>query len=359
MPCSPNHYRLGTADPVMMFELMVTSWCNYECAYCVATVHRHRDESQHAFDHHSVDRWVAAFTAVGHEYALLCRGGEPFLDHENFAPFLAAVGRLEKLRYVRVDTNGSWDPARYESVPDAVRRTTELNVSFHPTQISLERFESRLRRIVDSGWNVGMINYVMQADQASDYVKVRDHFRRGFGLYVNPNPDAYDGSWTSADPQVRERARRKLLPILPLPDLLQKTGATPRGKACFFPAISYFIAPNGMARRSCGVLVPGEKASLDFIRDSARAKPLTEAVTCPQRACLCLDRYAFLEELDGRGVEVDLLAEYVRDCEAHQARHARTLGGAAKRVWSALSSLVAPEQPSKTRTRRLPVVRDE
>lgn len=334
-----NDYRLGTANPVMMFELMVSSWCNYRCTYCVTTVHAHREESQHAFDHHPVDAWVSAFARVPYEFALVCRGGEPFLDHESFAPFLAAIGALPKLQYMRIDTNGSWDPARYESVPESVRRATQLNVSFHPTQISFERFEKRLAKIVSAGWNVAMINYVLEADQAGDYERVRDHFRASHGIYVNPNPDAFDGAWASPEPNVRERARRKLLPLLPLPDLLHKTGAKTKGKSCWFPSVSYMIAPNGVAQRSCGA--GSLERRLDFIRESARVKPLESAVTCPQPLCLCLDRYAFLEELDGRGAELNLLSEYVRDCRAHQEREARTAVGTAKRAWSKLTSLFA------------------
>jgi hypothetical protein len=351
----PNEYRLGTANPVMMFELMVSSWCNYRCTYCVATVHKSRDESQHAFDHHPVDRWVAAFARVPHDFALVCRGGEPLLDHENFAPFLAQVGGLSRLQYMRVDTNGSWDPARYASVPEKVRNFTELNVSFHPTQIDRDRFENRLARILDAGWKVGMINYVLESEQAGDYEKVRDHFRATYGVYVNPNPDAFDESWASRDPDVLERARRKLVPLLPLQDLLFKTGAPTRGKSCWFPSVSYMITPNGMAARSCGAVAPNERRGLDFIRDSARVKPLESAMSCPQALCLCLDRYAFLEELDARGRELNLLSEYVRDCRAHQDREARTLGGTAKRAWSRVAALL--EGAPKKSTRRLPIVR--
>ncbi len=347
MPGAANEYRLGTNDPVMMFELMITSWCNYRCTYCVTTVHGHREESQHAFDHHPVERWISAFERVPHDFALLIRGGEPFLDHESFAPFLGAIGGFPKLRYMRVDTNGSWDPARYESVPKEIRRATQLNMSFHPTQISLERFDKRLARILDAGWNVGMINYVMEAEQAGDYEKVRDHFRREHGIYANPNPDAFDDD--------RERARRKFSPLLPVADLSHKTGAQTKGKSCFFPSISYMIAPNGTAQRSCGVRTPRETRGLDFIRDSARVKPLESAVTCPQQLCLCLDRYAFQEELDGRGEELNLLAEYVRDCNAHQAREARGVG---KKIWSALTSFLAP-RPRTEGARHLPIVRDE
>ncbi len=354
-----NDYRLGTTDPVMMFELMLTSWCNYECAYCVATIHKHRDESQHAFDHHDASLWIEAFARVPHDFALLVRGGEPFLDDTNFSRFVRRVGELEKLRYMRVDTNGSWDPDRYESVPREIRTATQLNVSFHPTQITLERFEKRLDRIIDAGWSIGMINYVMQADQEGDYESVRDHFRRARGIYVNPNPDAFDGAWATSDLDAKESSRRKIVPLLPLADLLRKTGAPTRGKSCFFPSISYVIAPNGAAQRSCGVAVSNETRTLDFIRDSARVRPLAEASTCPQTACLCLDRYAFLEELDGRGAEINLLEEYVRDCEAHQAAHARTVGGTAKRVWSTITSWLEPTPEKKTppKKTRLPVVR--
>ena len=279
-----------------------------------------REESQHAFDHHPVDAWVAAFERVPYDFALVCRGGEPFLDHEGFANFLERVGTLGKLQYLRIDTNGAWDPARFEAVPERVRKATQLNVSFHPTQITLDRFEKRLAKIVEAGWNVGMINYVLEADQAGDYEKLRDHFRDEHGIYVNPNPDAFDDAWRHAD--MRERARRRLLPMLPLEDLLMKTGASTKGKTCWYPSVSYMIAPNGVAARSCGARAMVERR-IDFIHDSAHVKPLEEPVQCPQAACLCLDRYAFREDLEGRGEQNGfLLAEYVRDCREHQARNA-------------------------------------
>jgi hypothetical protein len=292
-----------------------------------------REESQHAFDHHPVAEWIAAFARVPYDFALVCRGGEPFLDHEGFARFLESVGTLEKLQYLRIDTNGSWDPARFEAVPERVRRATQLNVSFHPTQITLERFEKRLAKIVDAGWNVGMINYVLEAEQAGDYEKLRDHFRDTLGIYVNPNPDAFDEAWGRRGPDALERGRRHLLPVLPLEDLLMKTGAVTQGKTCWYPSVSYMIAPNGVAARSCGARALIEPR-LDFIRDSARVKPLAQAVQCPQAACLCLDRYAFLEDLEGRGEQMNLLAEYVRDCRAHQARERRP----AKRALSVIAS---------------------
>jgi len=317
MSASDGDYRLGTTNPVTILEFAVTTWCNYRCDYCVTPVHAHRPSSIHAFDRHSVDSWSAAFARVPFEFSLLCRGGEPFLDHEGFAGFLAAVGALPQLRYTRVDTNGSWSPDRYDSVPVSIRRKVQLNVSFHPTQIELEPFERRLRRILDRGWQVGMINYVMEARQAGDYEPVRDHFEREYGIYVNPNPDAFDPAFTGGLLGVRE-ARRKLEVLLPHIDVMQKTGARTAGKPCFFPSIAYFIAPDGTAERACGVTVAGEPRKLDFIGESSRLRALATPVTCPLPTCLCLDRYAFLEELPGRGRSINLLAEYVRDCRSHQ-----------------------------------------
>ena len=311
-----GEYRLGTSNPVMIVELSITSWCNYRCAYCVTSVHAKRDAAVHAFDRHPVDQWIAAFERIPLEIALLCRGGEPFLDHESFAPFLAAVAGQPKLRYVRVDTNGSWSPDRYATVPRDVRQRIRLNVSFHPTQITVEAFEKKLARIVESGWNVAMINYVMEAQQATDYERVRDHFERVHGIYVNPNPDAFDH---------RPSARAALTRLLPAIDLARKTGEVTARKPCFFPSIAYFISPDGTAERACRVVVPGQPRTLDFIRDSHTLSPLPTSVSCPLPACLCLDRYAFLDEIETRGRSLDLLGEYVDACRAHQARDRREL----------------------------------
>lgn len=310
-------YRLGSPDPVMIVELSITSWCNYRCAYCVTTVQPRRSQALHAFDRHPVSAWIAAFERIPFEISLLCRGGEPFLDHESFAPFLASVGRSARVRYLRIDTNGTWSPERYDSVPPDVRRKVQLNVSFHPTQIGLEAFTKRVTRIIDAGWRIAMINYVMEAQQSTDYERLRDYFAHHHDLYVNPNPDAFDPAWVSLA-AVRREAQDKLRPLLPAIDIARKTGEPTTRKPCFFPSIAYFVAPDGTAERACGVEVGDEPRKLDFIRDSASLRPLTMPVKCPLRACACLDRYAFLEELDSRGREIDLLAEYVRACRAGQ-----------------------------------------
>src|SRR5215470_20487 len=152
MPEPGNAYRLGSRDPVLILEFAVTTWCNYTCAYCVTPVVARRRDAVHAFDRHGVAAWVAAFARVPFEFSIVCRGGEPFLDHQGFAAFLAGVGAVPRLRYVRVDTNGSWSPERYAAVPPEVRRRVQLNVSYHPTQVGAQSFERALARILDAGW---------------------------------------------------------------------------------------------------------------------------------------------------------------------------------------------------------------
>ena len=314
-----SDYRLGSDDPVLIVELSITSWCNYTCAYCVTTVQQRRGDSLHAFDRHPVSAWLAAFERIPFEISLLCRGGEPFLDHESFAPFLTGMGTSAKVRYVRVDTNGSWSPDRYASVPVDVRRKTQLNMSFHPTQIGLEVFSKRLGKIIAAGWHVAMVNYVMESHQADDYERVRDFLEKEHGVYVNPNPDAFE----AFDPDRvilpgRRSAQDPLRKLLPVIDAARKSGEPTSRKSCFFPSIGYFVSPDGTAERACGFVVPGQPRRFDFIRDSATIQPLARAVSCPQPVCACLDRYAFLEETESRGREIDLLNEYVRDCRAHQ-----------------------------------------
>jgi hypothetical protein len=362
-----SEYRLGTPNPVMLFEFAVSSWCNYRCTYCIVPVDQHRHESHHAFDYHPVESWIDAFQRLPHDFSLLCRGGEPFLDHEGFARFLGAVGLLPQLKYMRVDTNGSWAPELYDSVPLEVRRNTQLNISFHPTQITLDRFKARFARIVEAGWQVGMINYVMESNQAGQYDAVHEYFQRQYGIYVNPNPDIFDPAWSSQDPAARVAVRRKFSALLPAVDVLRKTGAPTQGRPCFFPSIAYFIAADGTARRACGAKVAGDVASLDFIRDSVEVRPLASPVSCPQRACLCLDRYAFLEEIEERGRSLNLLDEYVSDCIAHRPETSASVGRRAGRVWEAFSSIfsprkrkeAAPEVPSEPNRRRLVVLQKE
>jgi hypothetical protein len=309
-------YRLGGADPVLIIELSVTSWCNYRCAYCVTAVQPRRADAAHAFDHHPVAAWVGAFARLPGEFALLCRGGEPFLDHAGFGAFLAGVGALPALRYVRVDTNGSWAPEKYAAVPIDVRRKVQLNVSFHPTQLALDAFAAKLARILDAGWQVAMINYVMEAGQAGAYAEVRDYFRARHDIYVNPNPDAFDPAWAGPD---RVAGATALVPLLPALDRDRKTGAPTLGKACGYPTIGFFVGPDGRAERACGVRVHGEPRAFDFIGGSAQLRALPGPVRCPQRECGCLDRYAFLAEAEERGRALDLLGEYVGACRAHQA----------------------------------------
>jgi hypothetical protein len=312
-----GEYRLGSDNPVVLIELTITSWCNYTCAYCVTTVQQRREQSSHAFDRHPVEAWIAAFERVPFEYSLLCRGGEPFLDHANFSTFLAAVGASRALAYARIDTNGSWNPERYDSVPREVRPKFQLNVSFHPTQIDLEPFARRIDRIVEAGWKIGMINYVMEAKQAGDYARVRDYFRERHDIYVNPNPDAFDAELRGPI-QIRRNAAAKLRTLLATPDLVRKTGDLTWGKPCFFPSIGYFVNPAGIAVRACGVRDTSDPKAIDFMRDSHLLRPLTSAVRCPQPTCQCLDRYAFLDENPTRGRSLDLLDEYVTDSRAVQ-----------------------------------------
>ena len=273
----------------------------------VTTVQQRRGEATHAFDRHGIDAWTAAFARVPFEFSLLCRGGERFL---------ATTGELPHLRYTRVDTNGSWSPDRYAAVPLSVRNKIQLNVSFHPTQIALDVFAKRLAKIIDGGWNVAMINDVMEAGQSGDYERVREYFREHGDIYVNPNPDAFDPAWTGLA-QIGRQAQTKLRPLLPDIDVTRKTGTPTMGKPCYFPSIGYFVAPDGMAERACTVSVPGEPRRLDFINASPSLRPLATPV-CPLPSCLCLARYAFLEEVPTRGRRLDLLSEYVTDCRARQ-----------------------------------------
>ena len=67
--------------PCYLVRWFLTSWCNYDCAYCRQTHRRFGPggESKHAFDHHSVEEWCDAFDAHfgRRRLSLAISGGEP------------------------------------------------------------------------------------------------------------------------------------------------------------------------------------------------------------------------------------------------------------------------------------------
>lgn len=315
-----NEFRLGTDNPVLIIKFIVSAWCNYSCDYCNFSKSTKIRKSKfysgirsrlknlafrnsvHAFDNYPVEKWLEAFGKIPNDFIVEISGGEPFLDYENFPIFLEDLGKLDKCKLIRIDTNGFWDGKNYK-LSDRAKDKVALNISYHPSQAKWEPYTQRISAIQKSGWKIRMINYVMNTDQESEYERIKNYFETHENIFVNPNPDKFGDA---------ERLKKELARYYPPVDLVYKVGRTsPQGKKCYYPSITYVVQPTGETYRGC---IKSEH--FNFIKKSSTLFPLKEPLLCPSKKCPCLDMYAFLEE-SGRGQVLDLLKEYVDACRKY------------------------------------------
>lgn len=89
---------------------------------------------------------------------------------------LQAFNDWPALQEVVIDTNLSWDPAKFEGTP---RPKVSMMASFHPSEIAEEDFFFKLRHVQTCGWRVRMVNYVVTPARVSDLkrlmVKCQQH----------------------------------------------------------------------------------------------------------------------------------------------------------------------------------------
>jgi len=88
---------------------------------------------------------------------------------------------MKNVECVRIDTNGCWNPKAY---PDVNWSKIFLNFSFHPSMISLEKFIVLLRKKLEHGINIGMVNFVMAPSQINDYLEIYTALKE-IGIFLN------------------------------------------------------------------------------------------------------------------------------------------------------------------------------
>jgi len=321
----------GQEAPAIYIRWYISRWCNYDCSYCPQTHHpqdapyyiakdlvrrpyllpRHFFGSHtrsHAFSNFPVEQWLESFAALSDKrVSLTMTGGEPFLDRGSFDGFLAGLTQMPHIRAVRIDTNGTWNPARLSGVD---WEKVLLNISFHPEQTNLEKFKKSMARLVDAGVHIGMVNFVMAPSQLDDFNEIRDAMGE-LGIFVNANVFVEVRGMRQ-----EERAFALYEQLVPDLDVQLKTKAlNTKGKPCRFPTQAYQLDPTGLINVGCH---PSQRC--DFIGGHLPDSP-TAAVACPRQHCGCLDMYSFLEEATDRGNQLDILAEYRDLVLAHRSRH--------------------------------------
>ena len=174
----------------VILRWMMTEWCNYNCPYCPQQHDRNRTVGSyqvHAFDNYSSDEWIRVIDKYfsSCRVALTITGGEPMLDFKNMKEFLKAVLDKPHIDNIRVDTNLSWNPSLLSGLPNKEKIT--FMCTFHPTQTTIERMLDHLLRLREVGFQVGIVNYVMTTEQAKQYKKMMERFKKHvFPLHPNP-----------------------------------------------------------------------------------------------------------------------------------------------------------------------------
>ena len=290
------------APNATLVRWLVTGWCNYNCPYCPQTHGRYAPKGNgataHAFDNFPLDQWLQAFRRhfANHRLSLVISGGEPLLDKKNMPLLLTAFHEMPEVECIRIDTNTSWKLDWYSELD---KSKIILMCTYHPTQVDEHEFFEKIHRLLDSGFRIGMINYVMTSQQRENYYVYKERFRE-LGIPLHPNPLwGKTGRHSAEDLALFESE-------LPTVDYLYRTGKnSPKGKKCLFPGIAYELDYRGNIMVGCH---PTTSSSFfDHDLPSLFAGP----VPCPYTKCVCLDKYSFLEG-SNRNITTNPLASYSR-----------------------------------------------
>lgn len=299
-PTTMEVWRPDDGMPVVLLRWLLTNWCNYRCPYCPQTHERRAPKGDgmtaHAFDNFPLQQWQEAFDRhfAGYRLSLVITGGEPMVDRKNVPALLNFLSAKKSVECIRVDTNASWKPDRYS---DLDRSKIILMCTFHPSHMEESAFIARIRALLDAGFKIGMVNYVMDESNVPLFRARRDKFAE-MGVVLHPNPLwGQGGKYKEADLELMKDA-------LPEIDFLYRSGmGDPNGRSCRYPALAYEMDYRGIIRVGC---MPS--ASSSFFDEKLPAQP-AGPVPCPHHSCVCLDKYSFLEESE-RNITTNPLAVY-------------------------------------------------
>lgn len=286
-------------------------WCNYRCYYCRQD-HR-RDTTfgpadavwsdvdsgarptgkAHWADNRSPLEWLEAFRSRFSEYRTVftLTGGEPMLDLKNMSVLLPGLLCEDYVEAVRIDTNGSWDSAKY---PRLDKCKVRLMVSYHPTEVGEAAFLKRLDALRANGWSIVSVNIVVQPGM--DLARL--------AAAVQPavlSPQLAYGSMQYYTPEQLEAIRN----LTPDEDWYFRAGGPTRGTLCAYPTLAYEVNPDGSLEVGChprvGSLFHGPLPEL-------LPGPTT---SCPLDKCTCTDRYSYNERIGvaGSRLPLDVYAE--------------------------------------------------
>jgi len=186
----------------------------------------------------------------------------------------------------------AWNPSSLEDLSN--KEKLIFMCSLHPSQTKIDDFISRVKRLEELGFTIGIVNYVMTSEQASCYKELMNRFKE-VNLPLHPNP-----LWGSKTSKELEKILKIALDEI---DFFCRTEGKTKGKICYFPSIAFEMNQNGDISVGCFPSVTGNIFKNDIPN-------LPEGpVKCPHYRCICLDKYSFIKGVN-RNTDLNILKIY-------------------------------------------------
>lgn len=257
------------------------SSCNYDCPYC-PFAKRHDPPERLRADRADLARftdWVAATDDV--RLSVLFTPWGEGLTRSWYRDALVRLSHLGHVDRVAIQTNLA---VRLDWLAAADRRSVALWATYHPGQVTRERFLSRCERLRELGvrFSVGMVGL---PEHLSEARALRAALPEEVYLWVNAaEGHRYDAEqeavWTALDPLFGYSVR----PHLSL------------GRPCHAGETAVSVDGDGTVRRCHFVAEP-----IGNLHDGSWRAALTRRV-CPRAACDCHIGYVHLKPLGLREV---------------------------------------------------------
>lgn len=266
--------------------------CNYDCGYC-PFAKRTATAVQIADDRDKLERfvaWVGARTGVRIR-VLFTPWGEALI-HRHYQNAITQLSRMAHVDRVAIQTNLS---GSLDWLADAELKSTALWTTWHPSQISMERFLDRCGKLDTRGvrYSVGVVGL-------REYLEGIDQMRRALPssvyLWVNAykdEPDYYD-----------EAAVQRITRVDPLFSLNAQRHRS-GGRACFAGETSFAVDGDGQMFRCHFLRTPIGNIYRDDFAEGLKPR------VCSRMHCGCHIGYVNLKHLGLRDVFGDGLLERI------------------------------------------------
>jgi MoaA/NifB/PqqE/SkfB family radical SAM enzyme len=281
--------------------------CNYGCPYCSYTNESARAPLVAKQKGVTTEQWEAAWERAyerdGEGWVYVTGGGEPTL-HAGFARLALSVSRRHKLSF---DTNLSWsDENLAVFLSSADPRRVRLELSFHPSDVSLDEFIRKARLVASAGF-MAQCRWVAYPEHFGELARYERAFA-GAELLFTVTP--FKGEWggrkypESYSPEQRAAilsvAKTDGAPLGQIAHLLNENVESPLGKLCRAGRDYACVMPDGKAYRCQQYGMRDWEALGDFL-DPSFVLAKTEL---PCRSRDCGHEYRWLSPSNPEGAAV-------------------------------------------------------